>query len=82
MSSGCSSKYILKFLQGSLTTSAKEYEDLMSGGYDSKFTTYADAMANNAAKIVDSFIKDNGNKYFSCLITEPTLCKSSMQYTT
>ncbi|KAH8901597.1 glycoside hydrolase [Thozetella sp. PMI_491] len=70
----CASLYLLNLLQANLTTSMKSYDDLMANGYDEKFDEYASAVVDGASSEVDSFMRDNGEKYFSCIVTEDTWC--------
>ncbi|KAK3945004.1 hypothetical protein QBC46DRAFT_435648 [Diplogelasinospora grovesii] len=70
----CSAPYLLQFLLKNLTASMTAYDDLMKNGYDGKFDTYAGAVVSGSSKEVDDFMRNNGNKYFSCVVTETTLC--------
>ncbi|KAH8901623.1 hypothetical protein GQ53DRAFT_851577 [Thozetella sp. PMI_491] len=70
----CTAQYLLQFLQANLTASMTAYDDLMKNGYDGKFDTYSGAVVGGASKQVDTFIRDNGNKYFTCVVSEEGLC--------
>jgi hypothetical protein len=48
-----------------------------NGGYDDKFKTYASSVADSAGKSIQKFMEKHGNDYFSCIVTEPTLCCAS-----
>ncbi|KAH8892724.1 glycoside hydrolase, partial [Thozetella sp. PMI_491] len=70
----CKPRYILGVLANNLTKAMSHYDDLMKDGYDKKFGTYADAVVKGARKTVDKFMREHGNDYFSCTVTEMTLC--------
>ncbi|KAK5995000.1 Killer toxin subunits alpha/beta-like protein [Cladobotryum mycophilum] len=70
----CITIYTLIALNNLLKRSLSDYNDMMSDGYDRKFKTYAKEMAKTAGDTLQSFITENGNKYFSCIVTEPSVC--------
>lgn len=47
-----------------------------SDGYDGKFDTYSHAVADSAGKSVTDFVNKHGTDYFSCMISETSLCCS------
>jgi hypothetical protein len=74
----CIAQYLLEFMHENFTESMKEYTDLINGGYDSKFDIYATAVAKGANSAVDGFMREHGNDYFTCVVTEETLCKTTI----
>ena len=72
----CKSLYIVSTLNNVLTAALQNYTDMMNNGYDDKFNTYSHAVADNAGSQVRDFQNNNGNKYFSCIVTELTFCCS------
>ena len=72
----CRGQYTVGVLSSLLDAALKNYTDLMNAGYDGKFTTYANAVAGSAGDTVHKFMNDNGNKYFSCIVSETTFCCS------
>ena len=73
----CRGQYTVGVLSSLLDAALKNYTDLMNGGYDGKFTTYAKAVAGSAGDTVHDFINHNGNKYFSCIVSETAFCCST-----
>ncbi|KAH8896256.1 hypothetical protein GQ53DRAFT_713976 [Thozetella sp. PMI_491] len=74
VSDNCRAVYTIQLLQKNFTTSMGHYNDLIKNGYDKKFNTYAGAVVDGAPKDVTDFMHNNGNKYFSCVVTEWQLC--------
>ncbi|KAL2831314.1 hypothetical protein BJY01DRAFT_240141 [Aspergillus pseudoustus] len=70
----CIGPYILQALQKNFTSSIAAYDDLMEDGYDGKFKTYAKAVVSASSKVVENFMYENGEKYFSCIVTETIKC--------
>ncbi|KAL9622388.1 MAG: hypothetical protein Q9160_003231 [Pyrenula sp. 1 TL-2023] len=70
----CVYQYTLEVLQKLLTDSLNRYDDLMANHYDSKFNTFAKAVVQSAPKQVKDFMQQNGNKCFSCVVTEMQMC--------
>jgi hypothetical protein len=70
----CIYPFILQLLRNSLQNSLDRYNDLVTNKYDSKFDTFANAMVKSAPKQVKDFMHQNGNKYFTCQVTELQLC--------
>ncbi|CRG90584.1 hypothetical protein PISL3812_07628 [Talaromyces islandicus] len=70
----CRPFYVLQYLQKNLTDSLTAYDKLIKDDYDDKFKTYSKAVVDGAPKDVDSFVKDHGNKYFTCEVTEMQFC--------
>ena len=76
----CRPFYVLQYLQKNLTDSLTAYDKLIEDDYDDKFKTYSKAVVDGAPKDVNSFVKDHGNKYFTCEVTEMQFCKSAYLY--
>ncbi|KAI9675883.1 MAG: hypothetical protein M1822_008892 [Bathelium mastoideum] len=70
----CKSLYIVSTLSNVLSAALQNYTDMMNNGYDDKFNTYSNAVADNAGQEVRDFQNNNGNKYFTCLVSELTFC--------
>ncbi|KAL2860831.1 uncharacterized protein BJX67DRAFT_386278 [Aspergillus lucknowensis] len=70
----CLGQYILEVLQKNFTASLTAYDELMEDGYDGKFETYAKAVVAASSKVVEEFMYENGEKYFSCIVTEEIEC--------
>ena len=70
----CKPLYILRTLSNVLGNAVKSYNDILSDGYDKKFDTYSHAVADSAGNTMHDWIYKNGNKYFSCTVTESTIC--------
>lgn len=70
----CKTLYTVDTLSRTLKGALKGYDDMMKNGYDGKFKTYAQSVSDNAANSVHDFIYANGNKYFSCTVTEKAVC--------
>jgi chitinase len=70
----CRVTYVVATLSNMLDASLQNYTDMMKDGYDKKFHTYASAVSGSAGKTVEDFVYDNGNKYFSCMVSETTFC--------
>lgn len=70
----CESQYLLEFLQKNLTASLKKYDQLMEDGYDRDFNIYANAVVDGSDKVVSDFMLNNGDDYFSCIVTETVSC--------
>ena len=47
---------------------------MMINGYDGKFNTYSHAVADSASRAVRDFVNNNGSQYFSCKVSETTVC--------
>lgn len=45
-------------------------------GYDKKFKTYANAVADSADTSLHKFVNEHGEDYFSCVVTETAICCS------
>ncbi|KAK6535514.1 hypothetical protein TWF694_001969 [Orbilia ellipsospora] len=72
----CTLQYTVATLQSIYTSALSTYNSLLSNGYDDKFSTYAQAVADSAGSSVSDFTNNNGNKYFSCLVGEFGFCCS------
>ncbi|KAL6230234.1 hypothetical protein BDW75DRAFT_234560 [Aspergillus navahoensis] len=70
----CIGQYILEALQKNFTASLTAYDALMEDGYDGKFKTYAKAVVSASKKVVEDFMYENGENYFSCIVTEKIEC--------
>jgi chitinase len=66
--------YTLQILGSQLDIALQNYTNLNNNDYDGKLNTYAKAVVDSAEKEVTDFYLNNGNKYFSCIVTEETLC--------
>lgn len=78
--SHCRNLYILQALKQNLTDALVQYDDLMEGGYDRKFDTYAEAVARSGNKQIENFMYNNGSNYFDCVITESYTCCDHCEY--
>lgn len=76
----CRNLYILQALKQNLTDALVQYDDLMKGGYDKKFDTYAEAVARSGNKQIENFMYNKGNDYFECVITERYSCCEHCNY--
>ncbi|KAI9700939.1 MAG: hypothetical protein M1820_006584 [Bogoriella megaspora] len=70
----CKAYYIVSTLNNVLQAALSSYTDMMNNGYDGKFDTYSHAVADSASTQVRDFQNNNGDKYFSCMISELTFC--------
>ena len=70
----CKDRYIVEVLKKMHSTALTSYDKLMSGGYDKKFKTYADAVVKSGKSVVDKFMHDKGNDFFTCDVTEDISC--------
>lgn len=70
----CKNLYILQAMKHTLEDSLKEYNDLLSGGYDKKFETYADAVVKGGNEAIEKFMFTKGKDYFDCVVTETYTC--------
>ncbi|KAF2094641.1 killer toxin alpha/beta [Rhizodiscina lignyota] len=70
----CKAYCIVSTLGNVLSAAVKNYTDMMNDGYDGKFDTYSHAVADSAGSTVRDFVNNNGNKYFSCIISETAVC--------
>ncbi|KAB5566216.1 hypothetical protein GE09DRAFT_1284051 [Coniochaeta sp. 2T2.1] len=62
--------YTLIALNNLLTETLDNYTDMMANGYDGKLKTYADAVPGSTMKSLTDLVNKNGNKYFTCIVTE------------
>lgn len=70
----CKAQYIVSTLSNVLNTAIQNYTAMMKDGYDGKFKTFAKAVSDSAGNSVHDFVTHNGNKYFSCTVTETSVC--------
>lgn len=70
----CKTLYTISTLSLMLNNALQNYTEMMKDGYDGKFQTYAESVSGNAAQSVQDFVNQNGNKYFSCIISEVEVC--------
>ncbi|CRG88879.1 hypothetical protein PISL3812_05914 [Talaromyces islandicus] len=75
--SHCVLPYTLTALNNLLSEAMANYTKLNHDEYDSKFQTYAKAIADSAAKNMHDFIYTNGSQYFTCIVPEYSICCSS-----
>ncbi|KAH8893931.1 glycoside hydrolase, partial [Thozetella sp. PMI_491] len=66
----CRGQYIVAIMKGIHEQSMKDYDTLIQGGYDKKFKTYADAVVSSGQSVIDDFMHDHGNDYFTCDVRE------------
>ncbi|KAH7310815.1 hypothetical protein B0I35DRAFT_358159 [Stachybotrys elegans] len=72
----CKNLYILQSLRKMLKDTLQTYDNLINGGYDKKFNTYADAVVQGGNKQVENFMFTKGNDYFKCKLWAETTCCS------
>ncbi|KXJ87032.1 hypothetical protein Micbo1qcDRAFT_125215 [Microdochium bolleyi] len=73
----CKDLYILQVLHKDLQASLDTYDDLIDGGYDKKFDSYAKAVAKSGNSAIEKFMYTKGDDYFTCTIVEVyTCCKA------
>lgn len=77
----CQSRYIIKVLKKMHQEALTAYDSLIEGGYDNKFNTYADAVVHSGKSVVEKFMHDKGNNYFTCDVTEEVSCCSWCYHT-
>jgi chitinase len=70
----CAAIYAVEVLAKKLKDAMKTYDDLIKSGYDKKFDTYADAVVGGSTKAVREYVYNNGEKYFTCTVTESVEC--------
>jgi chitinase len=70
----CKATYLVDTLSKVLTNAVNSYNDMMKNGYDGKFNTYSHAVSDGAGATVRDFVNKNGNQYFSCIISEASVC--------
>ena len=70
----CRGYYIVQALSGTLKSATKTYNDILNKDYDKSFKMYADFASKMIGKTVRDFVRDNGNKYFSCEVSEESIC--------
>jgi chitinase len=76
----CKDRYIVEVLKKMHSTALSDYDKLINGGYDKKFKTYADAVVKSGKSVVDKFMHDKGNDYFTCDVTESATCCAYCHY--
>jgi hypothetical protein len=62
----CLNKYLLDVEISVMDKALRKYKELVDGGYDKKFKTYAGYIEAQVPDQIDKFAADNGNKYFQC----------------
>ena len=70
----CAALYSVEVLSKKLKDAMASYEELMNSGYDKKFDTYADAVVSSGGKTVREWVYNNGEKFFTCKVTEEVVC--------
>ena len=70
----CRPRYTLQALNKLLGDSMTKYNDLVTHGYDNRFKTYSKAVSDSAELTMYDWIYQNGNKYFTCEVTEASIC--------
>ncbi|KAK3940475.1 killer toxin alpha/beta [Diplogelasinospora grovesii] len=71
----CATIYTLQVLRALLSQTLSNYTDMIDNqGYDGKFNTYSKAVADSAGQQVHDFVYSNGDKYFSCVVAEISVC--------
>ncbi|KAK7414551.1 hypothetical protein QQX98_006578 [Neonectria punicea] len=76
----CGPQYILPILQGILRKSKEKYDKIMADGYDKSFSIYAKYSASIAGERLFSFLKENGDKFFTCQVVEEVTCCPVCEY--
>jgi GH18 family chitinase len=75
----CVALYTLQALKGVLTETLSNYTDMINGGYDKKFTVYADSVSKSAGDSLTAYIDANGNSYATCTVDEVSICCSECE---
>ncbi|CAK7209595.1 hypothetical protein SCUCBS95973_000493 [Sporothrix curviconia] len=75
----CAGQYMLEALANLLDEVQRNYTDMLHNDYDHKFGVYAKAVAGSADLQVHDFMKQHGNDYFSCVVTELQMCCTECQ---
>ncbi|KAF2718380.1 hypothetical protein K431DRAFT_348748 [Polychaeton citri CBS 116435] len=70
----CLAITMLSTLSNVLNDSLTRYDDIMKNKYDKKFQLYAESIVNGASKAVSDFTVNNGDQYFTCIVSETTFC--------
>lgn len=70
----CKNLYILGALNHILDDAMTHYNNLLSGGYEDKFNTYADAVVKSGNKAIEGFMFTKSSDYFDCTVTENVQC--------
>ncbi|EFQ99450.1 killer toxin alpha/beta [Nannizzia gypsea CBS 118893] len=77
----CKAYYTARALSNLLEAAVKNYTMILNNGYAGKFKTYSKAVAGSASNSVHDFVYKNGDKYFSCIVSETSeCCKVCMQH--
>ncbi|KAH7017951.1 killer toxin alpha/beta, partial [Microdochium trichocladiopsis] len=66
----CRSQHILTAMHSLLENTVSEFDELLRNGYEDSFNTYADVVVEGSRGAVQDFMYKNGNRYFTCLMTE------------
>ncbi|KAF3916167.1 hypothetical protein AA313_de0205036 [Arthrobotrys entomopaga] len=72
----CIDQYTLATLKNVYDISIANYNKILADEYDQKFDVYAQSVSDSAGTQVSNFVNGNGNKYFTCVVGEPTYCCS------
>jgi hypothetical protein len=72
--SNCQAVYVMQVLDVLLSDSLTKYKAIMANGYDHKFDVYSKAVVQGAEGQVIDFLNSKGNQYFTCSVTEMTMC--------
>ena len=70
----CKAIYVVSTLANMLGDAITSYNDMINNGYAGKFKTYSHAVADHADQTVHDYVNKNGNKTFSCVVSEMSMC--------
>lgn len=74
----CVALYTLRALKGLLAEAMKNYTELVDHeGYDGKFKTYSNAVADQAGGSLKDYLDKHSNDYATCQVAELTMCCSA-----
>lgn len=70
----CKNVYILGALKHNLDDAMAHYNNLINGGYEDKFNTYADAVVKSGNNAIEKFMFTESGDYFDCKVMENVQC--------
>lgn len=74
VSGRCAAVYILQVLAKMLDADLTHYNNIINGGYDGRYGTYAKAVVQAAPQSIRDFYLEHGNDYFTCVVPETSTC--------
>lgn len=74
ISPACGPEYVLEQVLASFQASFKRFNEILDDGYDGYFKTYSEFLVSSGSSNLNSFMRDNGDKYFECVVTELNPC--------